>query len=259
MVLKNTESTIAYRCPHCGSGILSLVGVFSLSGDMIKLKCDCGKSELLIQKCGDGKLRLTVPCMFCPKPHQFVFSHAAFFDESIYTIPCAMTGIDICFIGHKDDVLKSLDDAEKQILELLKQAGYGADASLEDLLQDNAPDGDDDEYDGDVNFTDNHIYDMVLFVIKELMADDRIFCRCTDRGETGEYDVVCDRDSIYVTCNRCGARHAIRCNGSMATQAFLETDSLTLGGMRADFSDDEDESDGFTESDGFHEVNPDNE
>ena len=110
MVLKNTESTIAYRCPHCGSGILAMVGVFALSGDMIKLKCDCGHSELLIQKCGDGKIRLTVPCMFCPKPHQYVLSHAAFFDQSIYTIPCGMTGLDICFIGHKDDVLSALEE-----------------------------------------------------------------------------------------------------------------------------------------------------
>lgn len=252
MVLKNTESTIAYRCPHCGSGILSLVGVFALSGDLIKLKCDCGKSELQIQKCGDGKLRLTVPCMFCPKPHPYVFSHAAFFDESIYTIPCAMTGIDICFIGHKDDVLKALDDSEKQILDLLKQAGVGPDASLSDLLQDRQDDGDaydEDASDDDANFTDNHIYDMVLFVVRELEADGHIYCRCTERGESGEYDVVCDRDAIYVSCSRCGARRAIRCNGSMATQAFLETDRLVLGGMRADFGDDEDEDD-TTGSDG---------
>ncbi len=246
MVLKNTESTIAYRCPHCGSGILSLVGVFALSGDMIKLKCDCGKSELLLQKCGDGKLRITVPCMFCPKPHQYVFSHSAFFDESIYSIPCAMTGIDICFIGHKDDVLSALDESEKQILEMLKEAGYGDDASMSDSLAEDiagsaGADTDEDE-DDDINFTDNHIYDMVLFVVKELLADDRIYCRCTDRGETGEYDIVCDRDAIYVVCDRCGARHAIRCNGSVATQAFLETDSLTLGGMRADFSDDDDDT-----------------
>ena len=101
MVLKNTESTIAYRCPHCGSGILAMVGVFALSGDMIKLKCDCGHSELLIQKCGDGKIRLTVPCMFCPKPHQYVLSHAAFFDQSIYTIPCGGSRYQTPFPGRR--------------------------------------------------------------------------------------------------------------------------------------------------------------
>ena len=58
MVLKNTESTIAYRCPHCGSGILAMVGVFALSGDMIKLKCTCGCSELVMQKAEEEKIRL---------------------------------------------------------------------------------------------------------------------------------------------------------------------------------------------------------
>ena len=237
MVLKNTESTIAYRCPHCASGILAMVGVFSLSGDMIKLKCDCQRSELVIQKTADGKLRLTVPCMFCPKPHQYVISHAAFFDQSIYTIPCGMTGLDICFIGHKDEVIGALQESEKQILSLLQEAGYD-DATLEDLLQ-NAPDTDtdgdvDEAYLSDVNFTDNHIYDMVLFVVKELEADNKIVCRCTEHGESGEYDVVCDRDRIYVSCSRCGARHIIHCNGSIATQAFLDVDTLVLEGMRAD-------------------------
>ena len=234
MVLKNTESTIAYRCPHCGSGILAMVGVFALSGDMIKLKCDCGHSELLIQKCGDGKIRLTVPCMFCPKPHQYVLSHAAFFDQNIYTIPCGMTGIDICFIGHKDDVLQSLADNEKQLLDMLKEAGYGDDATLSDLLRDDAEDDEDETHYDDVNFTDNHIYDMVLFVVRELEADDKIVCRCTESGETGEYDIVCDRDEIDVSCSRCGARREIRCNGSMSTQAFLDIDSLILEGMFAD-------------------------
>ncbi|MBO5648385.1 MAG: hypothetical protein J6S76_00560 [Clostridia bacterium] len=234
MVLKNTESTIAYRCPHCGSGILAMVGVFALSGDMIKLKCDCGCSELLIQRCGDEKIRLTVPCMFCPKPHQYVLSHASFFGERLYTIPCGMTGIDVCFIGHKDDVLQSLADNEKQLVDMLREAGMGDGASLSELLRDGTPEDDEDgTYYDDVNFTDNHIYDMVLFVVRELEADDKIVCRCTEHGESGEYDIVCDRDRIFVSCSRCGARREIRCNGSMSTQAFLDTEVLVLEGMAA--------------------------
>jgi hypothetical protein len=171
--------------------------------------------------------------MFCSKPHQYVLSHAAFFDQSIYSIPCGMTGVDICFIGHKDEVLEALSDNEKQLLDMLKEAGYGDDATIADLLRDESEDDDETYYD-DVNFTDNHIYDMVLFVVRELEADDKIVCRCTERGETGEYDIVCDRDEIYVSCSRCGARREIRCNGSMSTQAFLDIDSLILEGMFAD-------------------------
>ena len=49
-----------------------------------------------------------------------------------------------------------------------------------------------------------------------------------------EDDIVCDRDRIYVSCSRCGARREIRCNGSISTQAFLDIDTLFLEGMFAD-------------------------
>ncbi len=237
MIAKNTESTIAYRCPHCGSGILSMVGVFALTGDMIKLKCDCGQSELIIQNARDGKLRLTVPCIMCPRPHQYVLSRTAFFDKALFTLPCGMTETDICFIGHKDEVLDALDRSEQQIIDILHEAGYTDIRSLADVMQmRGAEDTEDDEEDVlyDPNFTDNHIYDMVLFVVRELEADDKIYCRCTDSGKQGAYDIVCDRDEIFVTCRNCGARKAIRCNGSIATQAFLETDALRLDGMFAE-------------------------
>ena len=48
MLLNEKRTTVAYRCPHCGGGIMSAVGLFNLSADMVKLKCTCGKSELKI-------------------------------------------------------------------------------------------------------------------------------------------------------------------------------------------------------------------
>ena len=41
MVLKEKHTTVAYRCPFCGSGVMSAVGLFGLSADMVKLKCPC--------------------------------------------------------------------------------------------------------------------------------------------------------------------------------------------------------------------------
>jgi len=58
MVLNPKETTLAYRCPHCGAGVMSIVGLFTLTADMLKLKCDCGKSELTVVY-SDGKVRLT--------------------------------------------------------------------------------------------------------------------------------------------------------------------------------------------------------
>ena len=69
MKLPVKETTLAYRCPHCGATVFSLVGIFALSGDMLKLKCSCGKSETVVTYTSDRKLRLAVPCIACPKPH----------------------------------------------------------------------------------------------------------------------------------------------------------------------------------------------
>ena len=50
MVLEKKQTTIAYRCPTCGAGIMSAVDIFALSAPMVKLKCSCGCSEMTIKK-----------------------------------------------------------------------------------------------------------------------------------------------------------------------------------------------------------------
>ena len=85
MVLKAKQTTVAYRCPHCGKGVLSAVDIFSLGGDMLKLKCECGESAMTVVKGAnnEGKLRLTVPCLFCPTPHNFTVSSKVFFENDL--------------------------------------------------------------------------------------------------------------------------------------------------------------------------------
>ena len=71
MILEPKKTTVAYRCPECGAGVLSVVDIFALSANRVKLKCDCGKSEMDVVIQSDDKIRLTVPCIFCRKPHVF--------------------------------------------------------------------------------------------------------------------------------------------------------------------------------------------
>ena len=48
MVLTPKETTVAYRCPECGALVMSMVGVFTLTADMMRLKCPCEGSALEI-------------------------------------------------------------------------------------------------------------------------------------------------------------------------------------------------------------------
>ena len=121
MILQPKDTTVAYRCPVCGTTVLSVVGALALSGDMIKLKCTCGCSELVMQKADEGKLRLTVPCIFCPSPHHYVVSRKLLMTRELFTFPCAYAGIDILFVGSKGAVLKASEESDKRLAELLKK------------------------------------------------------------------------------------------------------------------------------------------
>ena len=53
MILEPKSTSIAYRCPSCGSGIMSAVDVFKLSADRVRLKCtnpDCASVPIDIEK-----------------------------------------------------------------------------------------------------------------------------------------------------------------------------------------------------------------
>ena len=104
MVLDKKETTVAYRCPSCGAGVMSLVGAFALSADMIRLKCSCGGSEMTIVYTKDRSIRLTVPCLFCTTPHHYTLGDKLFFGRELFAFGCPYTGLDICYIGGRGAV-----------------------------------------------------------------------------------------------------------------------------------------------------------
>ena len=108
MILESKKTTVAYRCPECGAGVLSMVDIFSLSANRVKLKCDCGKSDLDVVIQSDGKIRLTVPCIFCRKPHVFTVNKQIFYGRDLFVLPCPYSDINICFMGDSNHVKAEL-------------------------------------------------------------------------------------------------------------------------------------------------------
>ena len=123
MVLETKKSTVAYRCPACGSGVMSVVDTFRLSADMVKLKCECGGSEMVMVKTGDGKVRFTVPCMLCPKPHSFTVSTNLFFDKELFVLPCPYSDLNVAMMGETNHVKAELSRTELQLLDMLEKSG----------------------------------------------------------------------------------------------------------------------------------------
>ena len=212
MILTPKETTIAYRCPACGKSVVSVTGVFALTGDMIKLKCGCGESELLIKNEGEDKVRLIVPCLFCPNPHQYVISKSLLMNREIFAFPCNYSGIDIGFSGSKGAVLKAVEESDKRLAELID------DTELAEIYEQNR--GEEENL-----YNDEHVRDMILFVLGDLCEEGKIECDCKDGG-----DFLVDNEigKVRIMCKKCGKRREYFCTENMETRDLFDAVKIKL-------------------------------
>lgn len=233
MLLNAKHTTVAYRCPHCGAGVMSAVGLFNLSADMVKLKCTCGKSEMKIVYNRDDSVRLTVPCLLCAKPHQFTLKTNVFFSDDLFVLPCPYSDVNICFTGEVNRVKAELARTELELLDMLEQQGIPDFSALHG-----------DEHD----LGDPQVREIVMYVIKDLDAEGRIYCRCHPAGAAdsagdsagavlgsrfddeseGQYDAEITDGGIRITCRGCGMSKLIPTDSMVSAHSFLNADSLEL-------------------------------
>ena len=222
MILDPKETNIAYRCPRCGQMVFSIVGVFALSGDLIKLKCECGGSELTATYTNDRKIRISVPCFICPNPHSYLLSHTKFFKGDTVKLACTYSGIDICLIGDKDAVKEVAKAADEEFLQLLKEAGveeFGEFAEAKEA---------DDQIHGE-EIADPHLQSVVHFMLCELEDDKAISCKCGKACGKYEFKFVGDRmSSVLIYCEKCSASVSVPMFDQMSVEEFLSLDKLTL-------------------------------
>ena len=183
MLLNEKRTTVAYRCPHCGGGIMSAVGLFNLSADMVKLKCTCGKSELKIVYNRDNTVRLTVPCLICAQPHTFTVNSSLFFSDELFVLPCPYSDVNIAFTGEMNAVKAELARTELELLDMLEENGITDFSSLHGDEQD---------------LPDPQILDIILFVIDDLDAEGKIYCHCNP--DPAEVPAEADEESRSDRC-----------------------------------------------------------
>lgn len=210
MVLGKKETTVAYKCPHCGTLVMSLVGAFALSADMIKLKCPCGQSELSALYTKDKKIRLTVPCIACPNPHSYTVTSQVFFGGELFRIPCALSGIDICYCGKQDEVVAAAEATDNMLRTIL------GDSALETLAGAR----------GEEYMTDPQVREIVTYVVQDLCEAGGIHCNCED----GQPDVLIEIGdvTVTVTCQKCGAMAVLPADSLTSAEDFLGAESLEL-------------------------------
>jgi hypothetical protein len=212
MILNQKQTTLAYRCPHCGSAVTSLIGVFSLSADMIRMKCPCGGSDLSVVYTKDKKVRLQIPCFLCPKPHTFTISSQLFFETDLMAFPCPYSGINIGFVGNKESVDRAFEDANRELESILGEEDF---SSLSDNRHNRAD-----------MFSDPQIMDIIMYVIHELNAEGEIRCKCPEGH--GHYAVDILDEGVKISCEDCGASTLIPTDSIVSANAFLHCTHIDL-------------------------------
>ncbi len=210
MILEPKDSIIAYRCPFCGKGVMSNVGVFALPAERISLKCPCKRSTAEIEYTRDNKISITAPCLFCPTPHTYSVSMSALTSKELFTLDCPYTGSGTVFIGDENHVKAELSRTELEILDIMEEEGIESFDSLHKKEQ----------------FTDSQVLDIIMYVINELDEEGKIKCNCSE--PSGDYEVSVTDDGVLIKCNVCGASRLIPTDSYLAAHAFLYTDSITL-------------------------------
>ena len=216
MVIGDKKTFLAYRCPHCGGGVIGICGDFALAGGrMLKLRCPCGESSLSVNETQDGKLRLTVPCLLCATDHHYLVSKSVFYGKDLFLLNCAYTNLDVCFIGDGQKVEKALEENEKELKRILSDAGI---SSLTQLKKN----GEEDE----AVLPDTQVLDIVRFLVRDLEEEGRIDCPC----HNGEYEVAFVEGGVLVYCLNCEGRYFFPVQSAEAAQDLLSCDRLTLAG-----------------------------
>ncbi len=222
MIMKELKNNVAYRCPHCGVTVSGIINIFLFAGakHMIKLKCNCSdESALTITETSDNKLNISVPCLPCGGSHSFKISKEMFFKKDNFTMRCPYSGIEIFFLGTEENIEKHLKDSEQDLVSLFESVGM-EDATA--IFEKNS----DSDTDYTEHFIDRHMQDIITFIIEELAADHKIHCHCPD--EHGEYVITNHDRTLRVSCKKCGAKCDISVDNSIATNAIIHSDSLTL-------------------------------
>ena len=214
MILENKHATVAFRCPICGQAILSGLNLFRISGDMLRLKCPDCDTALTVNSTNDGKFRLSVPCMFCPKPHSFVLSKETLFDKELFTLPCGLSGMDLLYVGNEEQVMAALEQSDKLLDEMLDDNEKEQLSALHRGESEEAP--------------DPGVEHVVRFLLCELEEEKKISCFCDGKDELPLYDFQILSERVRIFCHCCNAETYLPLRSEADAEDFIRMDSLEL-------------------------------
>ena len=217
---------IAFRCPDCGVVMIQEVTLFSLSSGELTRRCSCGESALRVKYMKNrDTVCLDVPCIACPKPHPYQVAAKTFFGDDMFVLQCTDSGLDIFFVGDRDEVVKAVENNTlelQKLFELLDKEAHSHECEDEECEchHQNESNTKNDEYE----YYDAVVTSGMLYILKELADGDKINCPC------GKKELILDvgYDVIEISCDACQARQVLRAMTDEDIIALAEKETLEL-------------------------------
>ena len=207
------RSQIAYRCPECATATVGFLGGLTGVSDMLRLKCSCEGSALDVKKNKDGKIQLSVPCVYCKSNHTYVTSPEVIQRMEPTKFSCPYSGMGITFIGDAETVSREIDNSAEELSRILTsfEAESVAEIQPQDVGEDSMP-------------PDPAIYDTLNFIVRDLEAEGEVRCPC---GK-GPYDLRFTDDGMQVYCDSCGATYDFYARSVTVAEEYIPLKTITL-------------------------------
>jgi hypothetical protein len=119
----------------------------------------------------------------------------------------------LAFVGEMNQVKAELARTELALLDLMEKCGIKDPTTLQQEAE---------------ALPDPQVLDIVMFVIHDMEAEGKIYCKCDPADNGREYDAEVLEDGVRVCCRKCAASRVIPTDSNLSAHAFLNADALYL-------------------------------
>lgn len=192
-MLVTTTVAVALRCSNCGKVQFSSLSLFSFSAHKaVRLTCAC-RAPLLLISTKDGKIfYLQIDCLMCEGRHFFQYALKEIWSSQVLSLTCEETGLEVGFIGPRDQVRRSVEHQERSLREMAEDLGFA-------------------DY-----FTNPEVMYEVLDCLHKIAEEGRLSCQCGNLQI--EVEIFVER--VELRCPGCGAQGVIQAGSREDLEGF---------------------------------------